>query len=155
MKAAHVNPFLNATLNLFRTTFAVNAEVGSPYVVTDVSSHRWEISGVMILTGTAIGVVAVRLSRLLSEKLLERAEMTYSTEDERERLINAMVAEIVNVIAGNAATTLNGHEIKVSVPFVVQGRNHSIAWPERGPIIGIPFLTPNGPFAVYISIIEK
>jgi chemotaxis protein CheX len=155
MKAEHVNPFLDATINLMRTTFKLEPSVGSPYVVDDLTSHRWEISGVMVSTGSAIGVVAVRLSRLLCVKLLEHSGLEAQSTKEQEALINGMVGELVNVIAGNAATRLQGYSINVSVPFVVQGRNHTIAWPERAPIIGIPFRTPHGPFAVYVSLMDN
>jgi len=33
--------------------------------------------------------------------------------------------------------------------------NHSVMWPERVPIIGIPFNTPYGPFLVNISLMES
>jgi chemotaxis protein CheX len=155
MKAEHVNPFLDATINLMKTTFKLEPSVGSPYVVDDLTSHRWEISGVMVSTGSAIGVVAVRLSRLLCSKLLTLSGVEARTTKEQEELINGMVGELVNVVAGNAATKLQGYNIKVSVPFVVQGTNHTIAWPERAPIIGIPFRTPHGPFAVYVSLMEN
>jgi chemotaxis protein CheX len=155
MKAQHVNPFLQATIDLFKTTFNLAATVGTPYVVEDLSSHRWEISGVMVSTGSAIGVVAVRLSRLLCRRLLELSGLKARTSREQEELINGMVGELVNVVAGNAATQLQGYQINVSVPFVVQGTNHTIAWPERAPIIGIPFRTAHGPFAVYFSLMEK
>ena len=155
MKAEHINPFLEATMKLLRTSFALESEVGAPYVVDDIGTHRWEISGVMVSTGTAIGVVAVRLSRFLCLKLLDKSEVQADSEEEREELITGLVGELVNIIASNAADQLAGYEIKVSVPFVVQGKNHSITWPSRAPIIGVPFTTQFGPFAVYVSLTEN
>ena len=154
VKAEYINPFLNATMNVFAKTFSVDPEVREPYIVDDFVRHRWEISGVMVLTGSAIGVVAVRLSRFLSSKLLEKSGLTARNEEERENLTSSMVSELVNVISGNAATELTDYRIKVSVPFVVQGENHSISWPDRAPVIGIPFTTSFGPFAVYVSLID-
>ncbi len=153
MKVKYINPFLRATINLFQKTFQVSPTVGEPYVMEELT-HRWEVSGVMVLTGTAIGVVAIRLSRYLSTKLLQRSGIELSGEEEREAMVNEMVAELVNVISGNAATELTDYNIKVSVPFVVQGPNHSVTWPPRAPIIIIPFTTQFGPFAVYVSLIE-
>jgi len=154
MKAAYINPFLNSTINLFKQMFDIAPEVSEPYIVSDFTTHRWEISGVMILTGSAIGVVAIRLSRYLSSKLLQKSGLRMGEGEDRERMTSEMVGELVNIISGNAATDLDGYNIKVSVPFVVQGENHSISWPDRAPVIGIPFITSYGPFAVYVSLID-
>ena len=137
---------------LLRTSFSLESEVGEPYVVDDLGTHRWEISGVMVSTGSAIGVVAVRLSRFLCLKLLDKSEVKADSDQEKEELINGLVGELVNIIASNAADQLADYDINVSVPFVVQGKNHSIAWPSRAPIIGVPFTTQFGPFAVYVSL---
>jgi chemotaxis protein CheX len=155
MKAEWINPFLNSTINLFQQTFSMKPEVGQPYVLKNTLNHRWEISGVMVLTGNAIGVVAIRLPRVLTLKLLERSGLSWRDDNERDQLVNEMVSELVNVIAGNAATSLTEYSISVSVPFVVQGKNHSIAWPDKTPIIVIPFITPSGPFEVTMSMTKR
>ncbi len=74
---------------------------------------------------------------------------------EREELVKEMVGEMVNIIAGNASTTLENYRINISVPFVIQGSNHAVTWPHKAPIISIPFSTPFGPFEVNVSMIEK
>ena len=155
LKAEYINPFLKSTINLFDSTFGLEPKVGDLFLVKNQIKHRWEISGVMILTGSAIGIVAVRLSRFLSVKLLEKSGILFDTEEERDMLTNGMVGELVNIIAGNASTQLSNYNIKVSVPFVIQGENHSIAWPENAPIIGIPFSTSYGPFLVNVTLFNK
>ena len=155
MRADYINPFLNATINLFDLTFNIDPQPGPPFLVDDSSKHRWEISGVMVLTGSAIGVVAIRLSRFLSSKLLEKSGLRIESEAEREELTTEMVGELVNIIAGNASSRLSDYNIKVSVPFVVQGENHSLSWPSNVPIIGIPFTTKHGPFLVNVSLFDK
>ncbi len=155
MKVEYINPILEATINLFDKTFGIVPEAGKPFILERSTAHRWDVSGVMVLTGKVIGVVVIRLTRHLSVKLLQRACIEFETDDEREELTNGLVGELINVISGNAATQLSDFNIKVSVPFVVQGMNHSVMWPERVPIIGIPFNTPYGPFLVNISLMES
>jgi CheY-specific phosphatase CheX len=106
------------------------------------------------LTGSAIGVVAIRLSRVLADKLLQKSGVAWKGEDERESLCDGMVGELVNVIAGNASGNLSGYDIEISVPLVIQGENHTVSWPDRTPILSIPFATELGPFLVNISLIE-
>ena len=155
VKAQYINPFLNSTQKLFDATFNINPSAGNCFLVKNQVKHRWEISGVMILTGSAIGIVSIRLTRHLSLKLLEKSGISYDSIEERDQLTNGMVGELVNIIAGNASSQLSGYNIKVSVPFVVQGENHSIAWPENAPIIGIPFTTAFGPFVINVSLFNK
>lgn len=155
MNASYINPFLAATLNLFKTTFSVSATPGEPYVLNDLLKHRWEISGVMVMTGSAIGVIAIRLTSLVSNKLLEKSGLTYSSTIERETLIKEMVGELVNIIAGNASNKLDEYDINISVPFVVQGKNHTVSWPSKAPVISIPFTTPFGPFEVNVSVFAR
>ena len=155
VKVQYTNPFLESTVKLFNSTFNINPKAGNLFLVKNQIKHRWEISGVMILTGSAIGVVSIRLTRHLSQKLLEKSEIYYETQEERDQLTNGMVGELVNIIAGNASSQLSGYNIKVSVPFVIQGENHSIAWPENAPIIGIPFTTAYGPFVINVSLFKK
>ncbi len=154
MDAAHINPFLSSTISLFEKLFAVTPQPGEIFLDTKARKHRWDISAVMVLTGSAIGVVAIRLTRVLADKLLEKSGVGWKTDDERESLINGMVGELVNIIAASASTKIGEFNIEISVPIVVQGENHTISWPESAPIIGVPFWTPFGPFLVDISLIE-
>jgi chemotaxis protein CheX len=154
MNVALINPFLSSTISMFEQTFSVQPNPGEVYLDERAHSHRWDISAVMVLTGNAIGVVAIRLTRLLADRLLLKSEVRWETEDERGELVNDMVGELVNVIAAQASSNLADYKIIVSVPIVVQGKDHTIAWPDKQPIIAIPFVTPLGPFVVNISLFE-
>ena len=154
MNAAYINPFLTATIDLFDQSFGLKPTVGAAYIDERASSHRWDISAIMVLTGNAVGVVVLRLTKLLADKLLEKSGVTWSSDDEREKLVTEMVGELVNIIAGNASGRLTDFDVDISVPVVVQGKNHTISWPERSPVIAIPFATNLGHFLVNVSIME-
>jgi chemotaxis protein CheX len=154
MNVAYVNPFLSSTIELFERTFGLTPLPGEIFLDERARKHRWDISAVMVLTGSAIGVVAIRLTRLLADKLLIRSGVQWKDEEERESLCDGMVGEMVNIISGNASGKLSDYDIEISVPIVIQGENHTISWPERAPIVGVPFSTDIGPFMINISIIE-
>jgi chemotaxis protein CheX len=154
MNVGYVNPFLTATIELFERTFGTTPLPGEAFLDDRARKHRWDISGVMILTGSAIGVVAIRLTRLLADKLLFKSGVEFKSEEERESLCDGMVGEMVNIISGNAAGQLSDFDIDISVPIVVQGEHHTISWPERAPIVGVPFTTDYGPFMINICLIE-
>jgi chemotaxis protein CheX len=154
MNVAFVNPFLSATIELFEGTFALTPVPGEPFIDERMRKHRWDISAVMVLTGSAIGVVAIRLTKLLADKLLVKSGVEWKGEEERSSLCDAMVGEMVNIISGRAAGQLSGYDIEISVPIVIQGEHHTISWPERAPIVGVPFSTDCGPFMVDVCLIE-
>jgi len=154
LNVALINPFLSSTIDLFEQTFSISPVPGTVYLDERAHTHRWDISAVMVLTGNAIGVVAIRLTKLLADKLLESSGISWKSEDERLELINGMVGELVNVIAAQASSHLEDYKINVSVPVVVQGKDHTISWPDKQPVIAIPFTTNLGPFSVNVSLFE-
>ena len=149
MDVSIINPFLTATLNLFETMFRITATPGKPYVMERELGHRWEISGILGVTGDYHGVVAVRLSRVLADKMLERSGIATSSEGEREDTLYGMIGEMVNIIAGNASSVIK-RPLEISPPVVVYGQNHNIAWPRTIPVVAIPFTTTIGPFEVAV-----
>ena len=155
MKAEHINPFLTSTLDIFENMLGVKPDVGNKSLITNFYSHRWDISGIIGITGAAEGVVAIRLTEKLVQKTLEKSEISWNSPEEKEQIIIGMVGEIVNMIAGNALGKITQFDLDITVPFVVQGTNHSIGWPQNNPIIAIPFITPWGPFEVNVSMKEN
>lgn len=148
MDANIINPFLAATMNLFKEMFGIEATAGKPFIMDNFLSHKWEITGVLGLTGQAKGVVAIRLHSLFVNRLLEKSGVTFETEAEREELIDAMVGELVNIVSGNAIGQLIGYDLDISVPLTIQGANHRIAWPKIAPVMCVPFRTPSGDFEI-------
>lgn len=145
-----INPFLDATINLLNTMFSLEVTPGDPYILENLLGHRWEISGVVGVLGAKRGVVAIRLHHVLVDKLLEKSGVVVSSDDERFDTINAMVGEFINIISGNAISGMSFPGIDISVPMVVQGENHRLAWPKIGPVIAIPFPTAWGNFEVQV-----
>ncbi len=152
MDVAIINPFLSASQDLFKNMFGIEAKAGAAYILGEQMGHRWEISGVLGITGDFHGIVAFRLPRMLADKLLEKSGVTTATEAERKETVNGMIGELTNIISGNASNQFADKAIDISPPVVVIGENHQISWPKIAPVIGIPFLTPFGPFEVDICI---
>ena len=146
MDAAIINPFLSATLRLLEKTFGLKAVAGTPFIMDTLSGHRWEISGLIAITGDTLGVIAIRMHHILVNKLLDKSGIYCAEGEARTEILTSMVSELINVIGGNAIGTLTDYNLKVSVPVVIQGKNHSISWPKIAPVIGIPFRTQAGDF---------
>lgn len=155
MKAIHINPFLSSTLNLFESMSGNEPSVGQKTLLQNLHSHRWEISGIIGVTGPAEGVVALRLTFPLVSALLEKSGLTFKDELEQKEMITSMVGEMTNIIAGNALGEIQQYDLDISVPIVIQGKDHSISWPKNNPIISIPFRSPLGVFEVNVSLKEN
>ncbi|GAB6089577.1 chemotaxis protein CheX [Spirochaeta dissipatitropha] len=152
MQAKAINPFLTAAMNLFSESFGIEATPGDIYVVGDQINHRWEISGVLGVTGDHHGIIAFRLPRVLANKVLDKSGVQTGSDQERREMVNGMVGELTNIIAGNAANSFNDGHIDISPPIVVLGENHEISWPKIGPVLGIPFRTAHGPFEIDVCL---
>ncbi|MFW5800605.1 MAG: chemotaxis protein CheX [Spirochaeta sp.] len=152
MQAKVINPFLTAAVNLFRNSFEIEASPGEVYIIQDQINHRWEISGVLGVTGDHQGIVAFRLPRLLADKMLAKSGVTTRNEKERREMVNGMVGELTNIIAGNASNMFDEAHIEISPPVVVLGEHHEIMWPKVAAVIGIPFRTPAGPFEIDVCL---
>ncbi|MBN2651977.1 MAG: chemotaxis protein CheX [Spirochaetales bacterium] len=153
LKVEYINPFLTATINLFSTSFNINPKVEAPFLLDPKQNHRWEISSLVVIEGSQKGIFAIRMTKFLMEKLLEKSGIIYVDEEERKMLQTEMVKEMINIIGGNAATELSQYEINLSVPFIVQGENHAIPWPKGTQAIGIPFISNYGPFLTCVTLI--
>jgi chemotaxis protein CheX len=154
MKAEIVNPFLTAAISLFKQMFSLEAKPGKPHLVDNFGNHHWEVSGVISFIGSEMGVVVIRLPRVLANQLIKRSGVVFEKESDRSHIINEVIGEITNIIAGNAVGPLaeKGINLDISTPIVIQGKNHKVQWPHKAPIIGLPFSTEAGPFTVNVSM---
>lgn len=148
MNAKIINPFLSAGLSTFESMFSIAPTNKEPYLLQVDMGHPWEISGLLGVTGDYNGVVAFRLHKVLSLKMLELSGMVIANKDEQEEMATGLVSEFTNIIAGNAVSMIPDVNLKVSPPVTVSGRNHVISWPRNYPVIAIPFVTKHGPFEV-------
>jgi len=138
---------------MFKEMFHFTPGYGKPFIVKDFGNHRWEISGVIGIVGSTEGVIVIRLTRNMAFKLLKETGMVGKTSKEINSLVTGMVGELANIISGNAINVITDKRVDITVPIIVQGPNHIISWPQKGPIISIPFTTPYGPFEMQINII--
>lgn len=152
MDSKIINPFLKTTMTTFSQMFNFMPTLGKPFLVKDVLQHDWNISGIIGIVGDVEGILVIRFTEELAQKLLEASGMEYSNIDERDEIKRALVAEIANVISGNALPLLDAARLDITPPVVIQGENHTISWPSNSPKIGIPFSSEMGNFEMQISI---
>ena len=150
-----VNPFLAATLNVLKVQAGIAAEPGKVFVKKDSDSMSGDVSGVIgIVSDSFNGTVVITfpektflnvMSGMLGEEL---------TELNKDLVDGA--GEITNMIFGQAKVSLNdrGYGIKMALPTVISGKNHSLSALSKGPMVVVPFKSSAGDFFVEICLSE-
>jgi len=149
VQAKYINPFLKASMNLFKEYLGLRAEAGKPFLLANVQDLD-AVSAIIGLAGDTKGAVVLSFSR-------ETAIAIVSKMSGRELKVlgNEVmdgVGELVNIIAGNAKQDLLEFRIEISLPGVITGNASKIHWPEGIPVVAIPFTTELGPFTVNVSL---
>ncbi len=146
-----INPFIEATLYVIETIAFTSANAGKPFVKKDKVA-RGDVSGVIGLTGEAMGMISVSFSE---KSILAIVSKMFGKEmKELNEEIRDAAGEISNMISGQARQRLEGLGISLqaAIPTVIMGKNHTITHMTKQPIIAIPFDTDNGEFTIEVCL---
>ena len=149
MQAKYINPFLMASMNLFKDYLGMSVKAGTPFVRADPQDLS-EISAIIGLAGETVGAVVLSFSRESAIKIVSKLA------DKEYRLLSNEVldgvGEMINIIAGNAKKDLTEFRIEISLPGVITGSSYKIHWPKGIPVVSIPFDSELGDFSVNVSL---
>ena len=148
MKAQYINPFLDASMNLFKTHLKFEIKNNPPYVNED-SQNLNEVSAIIGLAGDIAGALVLSFNRDTAIAMASR--FTGQKYHALTKEVIDCVGEMVNIIAGNAKKDLMDFRIEISLPGVITGHTYKINWPQGVPIITIPFESEAGMFNVNVS----
>jgi chemotaxis protein CheX len=146
-----INPFLTTAITVFRTMAGCELTRGKPYLAEGTAPTH-EISGVIGLSGKAIGTVVLSLGETVALKVT--AAMLGEEPPEMNGDVVDTIGELTNMIAGSAKAQLEHLEMSVSLPSVIMGRNHRVAFPGDIHPIAIPFESEWGPVCVEVGLRE-
>jgi chemotaxis protein CheX len=146
------NPFLSSTLKVFRTMASCELTRGAPFLMQG-AQPIYEVSGIIGLTGKAIGTVALSLERQVA--LGVTGAILGETPFDVSNDVVDTVGELTNITAGGAKAHLEKYEMSVSLPSVIIGRNHTLAFPQDVTPIGIPFECHWGRICVQVGLCEN
>jgi len=152
LKAIYINPFLNASINLFRVYLGVKTTNKTPFINKDAQNLH-EISAIIGLAGDTKGAVVLSFERETAIKIVSRFSKKNYFALSREVIDG--VGELVNILAGNAKKDLLDFRITISLPGVITGNRYKINWPKNIPVITIPFNSELGDFTVNVSLKDK
>ncbi len=151
MKAELMNPFLQATINVLSTMAMLSPKPGKPRV-KESEVAVGDITGIIGLTGTIEGSLAVSFSESCALKIVEN--MIGEKYSELNEEVADAVGELTNMISGDARSQLQkaGFDFMAAIPTVIRGKDHTVRHiAQDGTTIMIPFSTDDGNFYVEAS----
>ena len=126
----YVGPFVEVTVNTLQEFCGIEVSPKHPHFLDPEKEFDWDISAVIGLSGAVRGAVIVSMKSELAIKLTDILTGTPHTEIDAD-VVDA-VGEINNIIAGNIKPKVpNGDKIVISIPTMIKGIDHSIAWPSK------------------------
>ena len=150
MKAEYINPFISSLSTAFQTMLGCQVERGALTLKSD-SIPLYDFSGVIGLSGKAVGTVVVSLSRNVALNATSAMLLTDVAQITENEVIDA-VGELANMVAGAAKARLEQFELSVSLPSVITGKSHSVRFPSNVTPICVPFQTEWGPLTLEVGM---
>jgi chemotaxis protein CheX len=149
MRAEHINPFIASLANAFQTMLGCEVRRG-PVSLKNSSTPKFEISGIIGLSGKAIGTVVLSLSESVALKAASTMLMCETTKIDAD-VVDA-VGELTNVVAGGAKAQLEQYSLQVSLPSVITGRDHEVRFPSDVAPVCVPFETDWGHLSLEVGL---
>ena len=155
MESTGLTPFFDAAGNVVSQMFGVDAKAGPARELKSSDNHDWDISGLLGIAGSAQGVVAMRFTLKLVDELLKASGVETNGEQDRLATASGLVAEMTNIVSGNAIGAYAGQNLEISPPVVIKGKNHQISWPKIAPVYAVEFTSALGSFELAVCFNGK
>jgi len=151
MDTKYIEPFIDATINVFKEFYNETLELRSPFLFNKDENLGWDLSAVIGIAGETKGVITLSFPKEVIIPLTEKL-VGYQINEMDDDVIDS-TGEVVNIIAGNAKKGLEQYRLVISLPSIIKGKDHKIAWPGNNiPIISIPFKSSLGLFHVSVGL---
>jgi len=135
-----IQPFVKVCESVFKTFCHIEVKPGRVYFLNKEDyGTKWDISGIIGLSGEVIGAVAISMNDQTAIQITK--SLTGKDHSSFDNDVTDAIGEIINIIAGNTKKDFEEElRIKISLPSIVKGKNHTIVWPsDKTRIICIPF----------------
>ncbi len=147
-----MNPFVSATADVLETMAGMEITRKNLFLKKDQRMFG-DISGVIGLSGKAVGFAAISFPEALAKKIVAKM---LSEEPDKVPMddVRDGVGECINMIAGGAKAALSDtkYHFRLSIPTVVEGHGHEISHRKSTPCIVIVFDAEGDEFALQISL---
>jgi chemotaxis protein CheX len=148
MKVTQINPFIEATCNVFNTMLKCMPHRGQVKIAGDDNGEviRTAIIG---LSGSVRGAVALTFPAKTAHNVVKQFVQADGPIDDDD--INDALGEVANMIAGSAKAKLDGQAVSISLPTVVRGQKYSLVHPKDSVTLAVPFECDLGSFSLNVT----
>jgi len=152
MKAEFVNPFASAMVMVFQKEFGMNVMRDS-LALQQGPLRGADVNTIIGVTGQLEGQVIYTFDERVALRIAS-ALMGEAVED-LDELAKSAVAELGNIITGNAAIGLseNGYNCILTPPTLLTGKELIVT--TFTPVLNIPFSTDFGSVTVHVALRER
>jgi chemotaxis protein CheX len=155
MKAAFINPFLSAVIEILATMAQIEAKPGKPEAKKN-SKNLGEFTAIIDMHGAKVsGSLAISFPKPV---IVAIAKNMLGEPEENNSALKDMTGEIVNMMTGVAKNALGelDYEFDMATPALMHSTeeyevNHTV----KGTAIVLPFTTVAGEFYVEVCFIVK
>lgn len=149
MRVEFINPFVSGLATTFGTMLDCEIQRGEISLNTNkYPSH--EISGVIGMSGLAIGTTIISLSKPVA--LQAASTMLMSPCEEIDQDVTDAVGELANMVAGSAKAQLEEYQMSISLPNVMLGKDAKLVFPSNVQPITIPFNCKWGDLSLEVGL---
>ncbi|MDP4182023.1 MAG: chemotaxis protein CheX [Bacillota bacterium] len=151
MNISYINPFIEATSNVFKQTTGIEVSIGKLYL----KPPTYNVSGVIIVVGV-VGAIKGKAVLFFDNDFackVASAMMMGMPVNELDDLSKSALSELANMILGNTATVFykNGYKIDITPPSILTGSNIEIT-SDKQQTICIPLVTENNVSLMELSV---
>lgn len=152
MRVEYINPFIKSLSNTFQTMLSCEVQRGEISLRTE-ETELHEFSGIIGLSGKAVGSVVLSLSQPVARKSTAALLMISEDDISDDDVVDA-VGELANMVAGAAKAELEEYDLSVSLPSVITGSNHQVHFPSDVQPICVHFDCEWGPLKLEVGLSE-
>lgn len=135
MKERSLEVFVEGVAHYFNTLTDTPAQIGTPFLTTDINKHLYDYTGIIGISGNHKGSVFFSASTILLTNLISQIGIITTQE---EKLMD-LVGEVSNTISGNARREF-GDQFLLSVPIVMKGKSDNVKVSAAVSIYVIPIV---------------
>lgn len=152
-KAELIQPFVAAAAEVLRAEAGVDVKRGN-LALESTAITLTEVAALVSLIGQIEGVVVFAMSESMCLALVSR--MLGQNYEQLDELALSGVAELGNVISGQAATKLSkaGYQVSISVPTIIMGQGATIATVGSQRLV-VPLETELGTMQIHLAVREN
>lgn len=152
MKVEFVDPFVRAGFSVIESLIQDKPDRGA-LSMRSASFTTQQVTILVGVNGAAAGVVLYGMSLVTAQKIA--SAMTQQTIREMDDLAWSAIAELGNMITGNAVQHLytTGYDCQITPPSVLRGLNIEVS--TSVPALVVPMTTKLGRIEINVALIES